>query len=375
MPSALVLRVVTRLNVGGPTRQIASLMARLPAARFSQILASGPAAPDEGEGLIAVPGERVAIQDLRRPPSPLADRRAFRELVGLIRRLRPAIVHTHQAKAGWLGRMAAAAAGVPVIVHTYHGHTFRGYFSWPWSLIARGLERRAARKSTALVAQAESQADDLETFLGKDARAKTRVIPPGVEMPDAAPARRREPGAPVRVVFPARLEPVKDPLLALEVAARLPAGFEVRLFGDGALREAVAGRIGARPGARVTLHPPEPDRATLFAEADVTLLTSREEGTPLSLIESQAFGVPVVATDVGAVRSVVAPGGGRVTARDPDTLAAAVVQAAREGIGPGAAAWVRERFSAERMVRDVAALYEELLGFRGATAPARPACA
>src|SRR5262245_31691432 len=107
MPPALVLRVVTRLNVGGPTRQIASLMARLPAERFSQILIAGRAAPDEGEGLIPVPGERLAIEDLRRPPSPLADRRAYRALVAAMRRLRPAVVHTHQAKAGWLGRMAA----------------------------------------------------------------------------------------------------------------------------------------------------------------------------------------------------------------------------------------------------------------------------
>lgn len=371
MPPALVLRVVTRLNVGGPTRQIASLMERLPADRFSQILASGPAAPDEGEGLIAVRGERVAIQDLRRPPSPLADRRAFRELVGLIRRLRPAIVHTHQAKAGWLGRMAAAAAGVPAIVHTYHGHTFRGYFSWPWSQIARSLERRAARKSTALIAQADSQKDDLETFLGKDARGKTRVIPPGVEMPDAPSARRRDSGAPVRVVFPARLEPVKDPLLALDVAALLPGGFELHLFGDGRLRDAV-GKSG-RPN--VFLHAPEPDRAALFSEADVTLLTSLEEGTPLALIESQAYGVPVVAADVGAVRSVVAPDGGFVVQRSAGLLASAVVEAARDGIGLGAAAWVRERFSAERMVRDVAALYDELLCLSGSKGTARPACA
>lgn len=371
MPPALVLRVVTRLNVGGPTRQIASLMARLPPDRFSQILAAGPAAADEGEGLIAVPGERVAIQDLRRPPSPFADRRAFRELVALIRRVRPAVVHTHQAKAGWLGRMAAAAAGVPVVVHTYHGHTFRGYFSWPWSQIARALERRAAGKSTALIAQAASQADDLEAFLGEAARAKTRVIAPGVEMPRAAPLRRREPGAPARVVFPARLEPVKDPLLALAVAARLPPGFELHVFGDGRLR----GEVESRRGPNVFLHPPETDRAALFGQADVTLLTSREEGTPLSLIESQAFGVPVVATDAGAVRSVVAPDGGHVAPRDPDALAAAVVRASREGIGPGAAAWVRESFSAERMVREVAALYDELLLINAAKAPARPACA
>jgi glycosyltransferase involved in cell wall biosynthesis len=369
MPPPLVVRVVTRLNVGGPTRQIASLMARLPADRFSQILVSGRAAPDEGEGLIPVPGERVTIEEMRRPVAPLDDRRAARALVALLRRLRPAIVHTHQAKAGWLGRMAAAKAGVPVILHTYHGHTFRGYFSWPWSAVARALERRAALRSTALIAQAEAQAADLAAFLGPEARARTRVIAPGVEMPPFPPPRRRAPGAPVRVVLPARLEPVKDPGLALEVAARLPEGYELHLFGDGSLRTAVAAKAVA---GRVFLHPMETDRAVLFADADVTLLTSVEEGTPLALIESQAFGVPVVAPDVGAVRSVVAPGGGLVVRRGAGELAAAVVEAAGQGLSPGAAEWVRERFSAERMARDVAALYDELLS--GATATARPAC-
>ena len=148
MSSVLVVRIATRLNVGGPTRQIASLMARLPGDRFSQILITGTADSAEGEGLIPVPGERILVPELRRSVSPLRDRRAFRTLVAKLRELRPSVVHTHQAKAGWIGRMAAAAAGVPAIVHTYHGHTFRGYFRWPWSSVFLMLEKRAARRSS-----------------------------------------------------------------------------------------------------------------------------------------------------------------------------------------------------------------------------------
>lgn len=358
------MRVVTRLNVGGPTRQIASLMARLPAQRFAQILISGAAAPGEGEGVLAVPGERLTIDDLVRPVSPLADRRAFRELVAIFRRMRPAIVHTHQAKAGWIGRMAARAAGVPVIVHTYHGHTFRGYFRWPWSAVARALERGAARRSTALIAQAESQALDLARYVGPWARQKTHLIPPGIELPPGdLPSRCARPGEAVRVVFPARLEPVKDPMLALDVLRSLPTSFELHVFGDGSLGQRVARTIAddRALSSRVVLHQPTANRGAIFERADVTLLTSLEEGTPLALIESQAWGVPVVAPDVGAVRSVVAPGGGVVAERSAGAMAAAIVAVASKGVAPSAVAWVRAMFSAERMVSEVAALYDGLL--------------
>jgi glycosyltransferase involved in cell wall biosynthesis len=361
----LVIRVATRLNVGGPTRHIASLMHRMPA-RFAQILVAGIASPDEGEGMLEVPGERRVVRDLVRPAAPAADRRAYAELLRMFREERPAVVHTHQAKAGILARSAAVSAGVPVVVHTYHGHTFRGYFRWPWSAVARVLERRAAARSSALIAQAAGQADDLARFLGRAARERTRVILPGIEPPERK-ARPRDGEGRTRVVFPARLEPVKDPLLMLDVARRLPSHFEVHAFGDGSLGREVARAVAADAAlrGRVVLHPATPERAAMFDGGAVTLLTSREEGTPLALLESQAFGVPVVAPDVGAVRSVVAPGGGIVVARDPAALAAAVGRAADGGIAAGAPEWVLARFGAERMVGEVAALYDELL--RGVT--------
>jgi glycosyltransferase involved in cell wall biosynthesis len=232
------------------------------------------------------------------------------------------------------------------------------------SVFLRSLEKAAARRSTALIAQAAAQAADIASFLGPRATAITRVIPPGIEVPGESSATPPARDGKMRVVFPGRLEPVKDPALALDVLALLPPAFELHVFGDGSLRDAVRRRIAAAPGmgSRVVLHPPTAARADLFAGAAATLLTSREEGTPLALLESQAFGVPVVAPDVGAVRSVVAPGGGMVVAREAKALAAAVVEVARTPASPEAARWVRERFSAARMAADVAALYEELLG-------------
>ena len=264
-----------------------------------------------------MPGERTwssRTQEERRRRSRIAARSAT--LVATLRELRPSIVHTHQAKAGWIGRMAAAAAGVPVIVHTYHGHTFRGYFRWPWSSVFLMLEKRAARRSSALIAQAEAQADDVEKFLGAEARAKVRVIAPGSR--DAADAA--EAPAPATDACASSFPRGSSRSRIRRSRSRSRRAFRDRSRSTSSATDRCARRSRARrartprSGAAVFLHPNEPDRETLYRNADVTLLTSREEGTPLALIESQAFGVPVVAPDVGAVRSVVAPGGGLVVA-------------------------------------------------------------
>jgi glycosyltransferase involved in cell wall biosynthesis len=357
-----IVRIVTRLNVGGPTRQIASLMNRLDPARFDQLLVSGEGEAAEQSGLIGVTGRRVLLGDLVRPIAPFRDWRAFRSLVRMLRERRPAIVHTHQGKAGVLGRLAALKAGVPVIVHTYHGHTFRGYFGGLLRPALLAAERRAAACSTALVVQAPEQADDVARHLGTAAAARTRLILPGVEPPERAALGPVADGV-TRIVFPARLERVKDPMLMLDVVLLLPPEFRVVVFGDGAVRRSVEARVEGDPRlrGRVEIHELVLDRARLFDGASVTLLTSREEGTPLALIESQWHGVPVVAPDVGALRSVVAPGGGLVVARTARALADGIKAVAGTRLSSDVAPWIERRFGAERFARETAALYEELL--------------
>jgi glycosyltransferase involved in cell wall biosynthesis len=362
----VVARVVTRLNVGGPTRHVAALMTGLDARAFRQTLFHGVAAADEGEGLLESPGEKVLVPALRRAPHPWRDFVAYRFLRDAFLRLRPDVVHTHQGKAGAVGRFAARAAGVPVVVHTHHGLVFEGYFSGLGRAAYLALERAAARRSDALVAQAPAQAEDLLRVLGSAAAGRIALIPPGVDVARfrvAAAPRDPSRGGERIVVVPARLEAVKDPRLALATLRRLPPNFSMRFFGDGALRAALAAEIAADPAllGRAAIHAPVADVGPVYAAADVVLLTSRSEGTPLALVEAQATGTPVVATDVGAARSVIAEGGGEVAPRDPVALAEAVARRAEARVPSSAVDELERRFGASRLCADVAALYGRLL--------------
>lgn len=368
MPDAgprLIVRVTTRLNVGGPTRHVAMLLRGLDPARFRQVLVHGVADPGEGEGILAVPVEGLRIESLRRAPHLRRDYAAYRELRDLFRRLRPDLVHTHLGKAGAVGRFAARAAGVPLVVHTHHGLVFDGYFSRMGRLLYGAAERAAARRSDALIAQAPEQAKAILAALGDAAVGRIAIIPPGT---DAAAFLRRGPprpkpeDGPRLVLVPARLVAVKDPLLALEVLRLLPARFRLTFSGDGPLAGSLRDAVAADPRleGRVSIVAPTKDLRVLYEAADVVLLTSRSEGTPLSLIEAQLAGVPVVATDVGATRSVVVPGGGEVVGRTAEELAGAILREAERTPGPEVGAAVAAAFSAERLCRDVAALYERL---------------
>jgi glycosyltransferase involved in cell wall biosynthesis len=192
------------------------------------------------------------------------------------------------------------------------------------------------------------------------------IIPPGVET--ELFLRRGPPKVPRRngratVLVPARLTPIKDPLLALDVLRRCPADVRLVFLGDGPSASETAAAV-ARDAAlrgRVEFWPPCADVRPHYEASDVVLLTSRSEGTPLCLIEAQLAGTPVVAPDVGGTSSVVLPGGGKVVAREADALAAAVIEAIETTPSPEVATAVAARFSAARLCRDVESLYERLL--------------
>jgi glycosyltransferase involved in cell wall biosynthesis len=368
----VVARVVTRLNVGGPTRHVASLMRGLQKERFAQTLFVGKAEASEGEGVLSVDGAVVSVPELRRAPRPFSDLAAYRRLVAAFRGLRPDVVHTHQGKAGALGRFAARAAGVPIVVHTHHGLTFEGYFGPIGRALYRAFESAAARRSDALIAQSECQKEALCARLPADVRGRVVVVPPGVDVraflrPRATPRRNGEARS---IVVPARLTPIKDPGLALDVMKLLPKRFTATFFGDGPTAAAVRARIDADPDLRDRVRTTQPiaDVAEAYARADVVLLTSVSEGTPLSLIEAQLAGTPVVAPDVGGTRSVVHEEGGTTTRRDAASLAAAVATWSERSVSEKAKRELAARFSDERLCADVAALYERLLSSRSPTA-------
>ncbi len=268
---------------------------------------------------MTVPAEadRRFVPELTRGVSPVRDARAYAQLRREIRAFRPDVVHTHQSKAGFLGRAAAFAERVPCVVHTFHGHVLQGYWPLPVSWVLRASERRSAKKSTWLVVQAEAQAAELAQLLGGHIAPKLRLIPPALDpgfLTDAVPADRariREtlgiPAEAPTLVMAARLVPIKRPQKAIRLLAALP-GFHMILLGDGPLRSRVL-TLARELGVLERLHLVglQSDPQSYYDAADLAILTSAQEGTPLCFLEARARGLPIAATDVGAVRGVAGP--------------------------------------------------------------------
>jgi glycosyltransferase involved in cell wall biosynthesis len=376
-----VLRVFSRLNIGGPSVHVILLSAGLRPLGYETRLVVGRESPREGNMLALAAEKNVACEamaGLGREIAPLQDLRALAGLFRLVRAWRPHVVHTHTAKAGLLGRLAARAAGVPTVVHTFHGHVLRGYFSPAKTALFRRLETRLAASADALVAVSESVKQDL-VGLGIARAEKIRVVPLGLDLAHLAAelprgALRREarvPEAAPLVGMVGRLVPIKDVPTFLR-AARLVraqrADARFALVGDGEERaglEALGRELGLDDA--VTFFGWRRDLAAVYGDLDVVVNASRNEGTPVALIEALAAGRPVVATRVGGTPDLLGAGerGLLVPPGDPEALARAVLEtldqseAARRRASAGRE-HVLARHSADRLVRDVDALYREL---------------
>lgn len=379
-----VVRLITRLAVGGPGRQ-ALLLTRALAPEYETTLGAGAPPPDEGE--LSDPGVTVHRLPLVRPISPAVDLRALWHVRRMLARRRPAILHTHGAKAGVVGRVAALTLRRgPRTVHTYHGHVLRGYFGRRTERAFTEVERRLATRTDVLVAVSAEVRDEL-LELGVGRPEQYRVIPVG---PDLGPflaidgstgvLRRQlglEPHIPL-VGAIGRLVPIKDNATLVAAAQRLP-GVHFAVIGDGELRGALEEQARALGVAdRVHFTGWASDLPAAVADLDAVVLTSRNEGTPVALIEAAAAGVPAVATDVGGVRSVVQDGvtGLLVAPGNPGAVAAAIERlvadpGAARRMGAAGRAAVPARFGQQRLLDDVRALYLELRD--GVTRPPRGA--
>jgi glycosyltransferase involved in cell wall biosynthesis len=378
-----VLRVIARLNVGGPALHTVLLTERLPAERYDSSLVTGVADASEGDYLTlhGVASDRlVHIGTLGRELSGTRDLRALVDLVRLMRRERPHVVHTHTAKAGTLGRLAAILARVPVRVHTFHGHVFDGYFSPAKTRLFLAIERALARRTQRILTVSAHVRDEL-LALGIGRRDQVTVVPLGLDLDpfsradEQRGALRRElqldADTPL-VGIVARLVPIKAHEVFLDAAARIAARLPECRFvvvGDGE-RRAELEEIAARHGiaARVHFLGWRADLARLHADLDVVVLTSRNEGSPVALIEAMAAGLPVVATSVGGVPDLVQEGahGHLVAMDDAAALADATVALLgdperRRAMGRAGRAHVLARHGADRLVADVDRVYREEL--------------
>lgn len=386
-----VVRIITRLNIGGPAIQAITLCDRLTARGFDTLLVHGRLGAAEGDMRYLLPdGVDVRYEpSLQRPLAPLSDLIAVIRIFGALRAARPQIVHTHMAKAGLAGRVAAflynrtAGRAAPTrVVHTYHGHVLDGYFTPLTAKVLSFAERQLARVTDAIVAISPQIRTELIDAYSIGRPSQYFIIPLGFDLDallaidDASRIQARQtlsivPGAHV-VTTVGRLTAIKQHSLFLETARRIADRDKDAIFaivGDGDLRgelEAQARDLGIADRTRFLGW--RRDLAAIYAATDVFLLTSRNEGTPVALIESLAAATPAVSTDVGGVRDVIcderigllAPFG------NSEMLAAHVLDLLsepekRRRMGACGREFVASRYRIERLVDDVDALYRALL--------------
>lgn len=388
MPDKLrVLRAITRLNIGGPAIHTILLTRGLQNDRFASVLVTGLEGPSEGSmrDLAAKHGVTPRVlNELGREVSPLNDLRATLAMYRMIRRSRPHIVHTHMAKAGTAGRLAAKLAGVPIIVHTFHGHTFHSYWGPVKSAVFLQIERTLGSWTDRIVAVGDAQKADIAQY-GVAPLNKILTIPLGLEidqMLDAEQHRGRlraelglDSSRPL-VGIVARLVPIKAHEVFLEAAVSIRAARPDATFliiGDGERRaelESMAQRLGVADVTRFLGW--RADMRDVYADLDVVTLCSNNEGSPVALIEALAAGRPVVSTRVGGVPNVVHDGesGLLVPPRDPAAFSEAIVSLLRDParaaiLGLAGRAEVYPKHSSGRLVQDIERLYLDLAREKG----------
>jgi glycosyltransferase involved in cell wall biosynthesis len=382
-----LVRILGRLT-GGPARQACMLHQRL-ASDYDTRLVFGNVCEGESDMSYLLDSDVniFRIPQMSREISLGSDLLALWKIYRLLCNEHPDIVHTHTAKAGTLGRIAAFCAGVPVIVHTYHGHVFKSYFGPTKTKMFLTIERLLARVCTRVITISQSQRWELCKQYHVVSPAKTAVICNGfdLQVPSAEQRRsaREDFGLQMEdfvFVWAARMAPVKDVQLLAEVVRKQSAEKSRAFFlvvGDGEERSHFETLI--KGCDNVKLLGWQRDMGKVWAAADAAILTSRNEGTPTALIEAMAAGLPFVSTNVGGVNDLavepclqlpqetgVQAANGFLTARTKEALCYGIdfiTQNRSEAAEMGAVgmSFVTERFGSERLLADLNNLYQDLL--------------
>jgi glycosyltransferase involved in cell wall biosynthesis len=368
-----VIQIIARMNVGGPAVIVADLMRGLDGKVFEQKLITGYCADNEADYLEAVATDVKAtrIAGLGRSISPMADARAFLSLVAMIKREKPDVIHTHTAKAGVLGRLAAILAGGNALkVHTFHGHLLHGYFAgWKVRLVI-AIEKSLASRTDILIAVGTQVKEDLiAAGIGK--REQYKVFFPGLPTPATIDkdVARNELGLDregIYCTFVGRLTQIKRPDRLLDVvAACVGRDLDIHFLvaGEGELFEESKARA-LREDLPITFLGWRNDIDQLFAASDIAILTSDNEGIPLTLIQAAFAGIPIVAPRVGSIADIVVDGEtGFLTSTQAGAMASAISalvtdEDLRYELGSVGRAHAEKYFSLGKSLADHASLYE-----------------
>lgn len=374
-----VMRIIARMNVGGPAVQVSGLMRGFNSAEFDHRLYTGYCAADEADYLdtVATDVKAVRIQGFGRRVSLGGDLKAFFSLINEIRNFKPHVIHTHTAKAGFLGRIASIISLQPSIrVHTFHGHLLNGYFGpFKRSLVVIA-EKFLALFTHQLLAVGDKVRQDLLNA-GIGTKGKFGLMPPGLALgvfPDRQESRiaLTLPANSLQCAFIGRVTQIKRPDRFLDVVSEIKKrGVNLDFFiaGDGELLDMCRERI-KREDLPVTILGWQSDIERVLSSADMVVLTSDNEGTPLSLIQAGMAGLPVVTTNVGSVPEVVLDGvTGIVTGLDVVEIADALEKLVSDKdlctkLGAAAQEFTLSNFGVKRLVRDHEVLYKKLLSSR-----------
>jgi len=396
MKKIKILRIIARLNIGGPAIHVILLTAGLDKTRFESKLISGSISSDEGDMAFYAQKKQIKsyiIPQLKRELSFFSDIIAFVKIYKTLKREEPDIVHTHTAKAGGLGRFAVMLYNLLTtpnkrikLVHTFHGHIFSGYFS-PWKSKAFILiERFLAHFTCKIITVSETIKRQLLS-LGVGNEERIEVIPLGFELDSLLGIAPRKSDT-TNIGIVGRLTPIKDHNLFLKSASLVikcnpEFKLKFKVFGDGQLRgelEGYAEKLGI--SRYVDFIGWERNLVKIYSALDLVVLTSKNEGTPVSLIESMAAARPIVATDVGGVRDLlgaeinnfsnsganfkILQRGIIVCDREANTFAVAVSNILKntelkESITRGSRDFTRNRFNKQRLIKEIEELYRNIL--------------
>lgn len=358
-----VLHVIARMNVGGTATYLSNLISGLQKSGVSSLLAMGHVPRGEAEDTAVVELPIRRISHLSREISPMNDVKARKEIQRLITEFKPDLIHSHTFKAGLLVR--TGKLDVPE-VHSFHGHhLYDPEFGRFKRKTMNLIEKRLAKKSDAIITIGSKVKDELlEVGIGRSDQYLS--IPPGIVAPEvrdseAVRHRLRIGSKEIVVMWLGRFTAVKRPDHVIELAKQFPEATFV-MAGGGELLDA------NKESAPSNVHfVGFEDKNDMWSIADIGLCTSNSEGMPLSLIEAQMAGVPVVSTDVGSVSEIVVDGvTGRLATRQIDSLVSALrpliqSKAMRTTMGQSAKKRASELFDADVMVQAHLRLYRDLL--------------
>ncbi len=367
-----VMQIIARMNVGGPAVIVAELMRGLDSSQFEQVLITGYCDETEADYLdeVATDIKATRIAGLGRSLSPFADLKAFFGLVSTIKKFNPDVIHTHTAKAGVLGRLASIIAGRGAVrIHTFHGHLLHGYFAgWKTRLVVAIEKFFAARTDYLIAIGSEVKRDLIAAGIGT--AAQYNVFFPGLPEPksfDKADLRKRLELDPATIycTFVGRLTQIKRPDRLLDIAAAMvkrEVSIHFLVAGEGELFESSKARAAAEK-LPMTFLGWRKDIDQLFAASDIAILTSDNEGIPLTLIEAAQAGLPIIAPAVGSISDIVENDKtGFLTSPQPGAMASALSALAtdsglRNRLGSAGKTHAHEYFSLARMLRDHTEIY------------------